>query len=62
MLFRKAMPRDEMRGLAEGVIEGREEGRKVAMLQNAQKMKETGIDAETIMQITGLDLNVISTL
>ena len=70
MLFRKAMPRDEMRGLAEGVIEGREEGRakgreegrKVAMLQNAQKMKEIGIDAETIMQITGLDLNVISTL
>ena len=64
------MPRDEMRGLAEGVIEGREEGRakgreegrKVAMLQNAQKMKEIGIDAETIMQITGLDLNVISTL
>ena len=46
-------------GRAEGKEEGREEGRMEAMLQNAQKMKEIGIDAETIMQITGLDLNTI---
>ena len=46
-------------GLAEGREEGREEGRMEAMLQNAQKMKESGIDAETIMQITGLDMNTI---
>ena len=49
-------------GRMEGIAEGWEKGRMEAMLQNAQKMKEIGIDAETIMQITGLDLNVISTL
>ena len=46
----------------EGIAEGWEKGRMEAMLQNTQKMNEIGIDAETIMQITGLDLNVISTL
>ena len=40
----------------------REEGRITAILQNAQKMKELGIDVETIIQITGLDLNTISNL
>ena len=49
-------------GRMEGIAEGMEEGKKVAMLQNAQKMKEIGIDAETIMQITGLDFDVVSTL
>ena len=49
-------------GRMEGIAEGREEGRMEAMLQNAQKMKEIGIDAETIMQVTGLDFDVVSTL
>ena len=49
-------------GRMEGIVEGREEGRMEAMLQSAQKMKETGIDAETIMQVTGLDFDVVSTL
>ena len=30
-------------GRMEGIAEGMEEGKKVAMLQNAQKMKEIGI-------------------
>ena len=49
-------------GRMEGIAEGREEGRMEAMLQNAQKMKEIGIDAETIMQVTGFDFDVVSTL
>ena len=48
-----------LQGRLMGLAEGREEGRMEAMLQNAQKMKESGIDAETIMQITGLDMNTI---
>ena len=49
-------------GRMEGIAEGWEKGRMEAMLQNAQKMNEIGIDAETIMQITGLDFDVVSTL
>ena len=51
-----------MEGRMEGIAEGWEKGRMEAMLQNAQKMKEIGIDAETIMQVTGLDFDVVSTL
>ena len=49
-------------GLLQGLLKGREEGRVTAILQNAKKMKELGIDAETIMQVTGLDLDAISNL
>ena len=42
--------------------EGREEGRITERLQNAKKMKVLGIDAEIIMQVTGLDLDAISNL
>ena len=49
-------------GRMEGIAEGKEKGKMETMLQNAQKMKEIGIDAETIMQITGLDFDVVSTL
>ena len=40
----------------------REEGRITERLQNAKKMKVLGIDAEIIMQVTGLDLDAISNL
>ena len=40
----------------------REEGRITERLQNAKKMKGLGIDAEIIMQVTGLDLDAISNL
>ena len=60
--------RDE--GLAEGIIkgkeegreEGREEGKATAILQNAKRMKERGIDIETIMKVTGLNYVTISNL
>ena len=45
-------------GLAEGKAEGRAEGRADA----AKRMKELGIDAETIIQVTGLDYATISNL
>jgi predicted transposase YdaD len=49
-------------GRMEGIAEGREKGKMETMLQNAQKMKEIGIDAETIMQVTVLDFDLVSTL
>ena len=63
-----AKGRDE--GLAEGIIkgkeegreEGREEGKATAILQNAKRMKELGIDVETIMKVTGLEHVTISNL
>ena len=63
-----AKGRDE--GLAEGVKVGKEEGREeglaegraTAILENARKMKELGIDAETIMQVTGLDRTAVGNL
>ena len=59
-----AKGRDE--GLAEGIIkgkeEGREEGKATAILQNAKRMKELGIDVETIMKVTGLDYVTIGNL
>ena len=71
-----AKGRDE--GLAEGVIKGKEEGREEGLaegrekgmaegksaekLENARKMKELGIDIETIMQVTGLDRTAVGNL
>ena len=59
-----AKGRDE--GLAEGVNKGKEvglaEGRATAILENARKMKELGIDVETIMQVTGLDRTSVGNL
>ena len=51
-----------LQGREEGLAEGMEKGKMETMLQNAQKMKEIGIDAETIMQVTGLDFDVVNTL
>ena len=49
-------------GLLQGRLEGREEGRVTAILQNAKKMKELGIDTKTIILVTGLNLDAISNL
>ena len=45
-------------GREEGLAEGKAEGRADA----AKRMKELGIDAETIIQVTGLDYATISNL
>jgi predicted transposase YdaD len=49
-------------GREDGRQEGREEGRMIAILQNARKMKELGIDDETIMRVTGLDKAKVNSL
>ena len=49
-------------GIQTGIEKGREEGRTTAILQNAQKMKQLGIDDETIMRVTGLDKEMVNSL
>ena len=49
-------------GIQAGIEKGREEGRMTAILQNAQKMKQLGIDDETIMRVTGLDKEMVNSL
>ena len=49
-------------GLAEGREKGMAEGKSAEKLENARKMKELGIDAETIMQVTGLDRTSVGNL
>ena len=49
-------------GIEKGREEGLEEGRMTAILQNAQKMKQLGIDDETIMRVTGLDKAKVNSL
>ena len=49
-------------GIEKGREEGREEGRTIAILKNARKMKELGIDDETIMRVTGLDKAKVNSL
>jgi len=41
---------------------GRREGRKIATLENAKKMKAIGISAKKIQAVTGLPIKTISTL
>lgn len=48
----------EKRGLARGLEQGREE----AKLEAAKKFKELGVDIETIVQATGLSVDVIEGL
>lgn len=49
-------------GREEGRAEGREEGRAAERQDNAKKMKELGIPATTISQITGLSVEEINKL
>lgn len=48
----------EKRGLARGLEQGREE----AKLEAAKKLKELGVDIETIVQATGLSVDVVEGL
>ena len=49
-------------GYAKGRDEGLAEGKSAEKLENARKMKELGIDVETIMQVTGLDRTAVGNL
>jgi len=45
--------------LNKGLKQGREEGSQNAKLEIAQKMRETGVDIETIVSLTGLSPEMI---
>ena len=49
-------------GIQAGIEKGREEGKEEAKTDVAKRMKELGIDTETITQVTGLDYATISNL
>jgi predicted transposase/invertase (TIGR01784 family) len=49
-------------GLAEGRAEGRAEGKEEANRDNARKMKELGMAADVISQVTGLQEEEIKVL
>lgn len=48
--------------LQEGYAKGRDEGLAEGREEAAKRMKELGIDVETIMKVTGLDYVTISNL
>ena len=58
----KGMAEGMEKGIAEGMEKGLEEGRLEACLSNARRMKEKGLDCETIADITGLTLEDIINL
>ena len=51
-----------MEGREEGRLEGRAEGEQHKAIEIARKLKVAGLDINTILQTTGLDLDVISNL
>ena len=61
-MIEDALKEGYAKGRDEGLAEGREKGKSAEKLENARKMKELGIDAETIMQVTGLDRTAVGNL
>ena len=52
--YQKGMEEGMEKGRAEGIAEGIEEGMSQRSLEIARKMLENGMDAATVMEITGL--------
>ena len=50
------------KGIEKGREEGREEGKKYSTLIIAKAMKDKGMDANTIMELTGLSIEEIDNL
>ena len=50
------------KGLEQGLEKGLAKGRAEAILENAKKLKELGVDMSIISQATGLDIQVVETL
>ena len=61
-MIEDALQEGYAKGRDEGLAEGREDGRTTEKLQNAKRMKDLGIDVETIMKVTGLDYVTIGNL
>ena len=51
----EGMEKGREQGLAEGIAEGMEKGVAASKIEIAKNMKAAGLDAQTIMQFTGLD-------
>lgn len=49
-------------GIQAGIEQGREAGKAESKAEVAKRMKEFGIDAETIIQVTGLNAMTINDL
>ena len=49
-------------GIEKGIEQGREEGKKYSTLIIAKAMKDKGMDANTIMELTGLNEEEINNL
>ena len=57
-IAKDAMEKGGGKGIERGMEKGREEG----VLMIAKNMKKTGIDVETIVQVTGLSIEQIESL
>ena len=58
----KGMAEGRAEGLVEGQAKGRAEGERNKQIEIARKMKQAGMDAETIARLTGLALDEIGAL
>ena len=58
----EALMEGRAEGREEGRAEGMEEGQRLEKIQNARKMKELGVEAHVISQVTGLSSEEISKL
>ncbi|MBQ9266728.1 MAG: Rpn family recombination-promoting nuclease/putative transposase [Clostridia bacterium] len=58
----KGLAEGREKGLAEGRAEGKEEGEKSKQLEIAQKLKNKGIDTDTIIETTGLTKEEVEAL
>ena len=57
----KGMKKGLEKGLEKGIEQGIEQGRKEAKRESAQKMLAAGFDKKTILEITGVDMDLLST-
>ena len=60
--MKKGMAEGRAEGLAEGQAKGRAEGERNKQIEIARKMKQAGMDAETIARLTGLATDEIDAL
>ena len=59
---RETLHREWEKGIKKGIEKGREEGKKYSTLIIAKAMKDKGMDANTIMELTGLSIEEIDNL
>ena len=60
--WEKGIEKGIEQGIEKGIEKGREEGKKYSTLIIAKAMKDKGMDANTIMELTGLSIEEIENL